>query len=239
MKSRASESKQQKELVVSDDDKPPTRSALTQSLKISVRNITARPAPYIHRDIDPRFDRTKIRSRPAARKPSRPRVSPRALSDGDRRGVERLALAVAQPHQQPRAARDDLIDLSERRAPRADRGRLDAAARHHAVLHEPARSDRTRTNALRRTVVPVTGEFLRGPQAKPTTRSAKTATARCRVSCIAIPTACCFWRSTSARRIAATARARASSATANSRRPTRAWTRCSTTSAQHRRSATC
>ena len=64
VKARATVSKE-KELVVSDDDKPPTRSASTQPKpqSISVRNITARPAPYIHRDIDPRSDRTKIRTR--------------------------------------------------------------------------------------------------------------------------------------------------------------------------------
>ncbi len=77
MKSRASASKEEKGVIVSDDDKPPTRSASTQSLKISVRNITARPAPYIHRDIDPRFDRTKIRSRPP-RESRRVRVFRRA-----------------------------------------------------------------------------------------------------------------------------------------------------------------
>jgi lysine 2,3-aminomutase len=49
--------------VVGDDDKPPTPGALSPSQSISVRNITVRPAPYIHRDIDPRFDRSRVRSR--------------------------------------------------------------------------------------------------------------------------------------------------------------------------------
>ena len=140
MKSRASESKQQKEIVVSDDDKPPTRSALTQSLKISVRNITAhRGAVYPPRYRSPLRPHQDPFTTPA-RKPSRPRLSTRALPDGVRCGVDRLALAVAQPDQESRAARKSARTV-ERRAARADRWRLDAAARHHAVLHEPARSD--------------------------------------------------------------------------------------------------
>jgi hypothetical protein len=81
VKSRATVSKE-KELVVSDDDKPPTRSASTQpqTQSISVRNISARPAPYIHRDIDP-ADRAKFNPSPA--RSTRPHVPARFIRGTD------------------------------------------------------------------------------------------------------------------------------------------------------------
>ena len=161
MKSRASASKEEKEAVVSDDDKPPTRSASTQSLKISVRNITARPAPYIHRDIDPRFDRTKIRQRPP-RESRRVRVFRRAhypmVTDAEwsdwrwqsRNRIKNLAQL------------ENLLELSsdERRAIVEGGSMLPLGVTPYYVsLLDPTNPN----NALRRTVIPVTGEFLRTP----------------------------------------------------------------------------
>jgi hypothetical protein len=160
VKPRTSASKE-KELVVSDDDKPPTRSASTQSLSISVRNITARPAPYIHRDIDPRFDRTKIRSRPP-RESRRVRVFRRAhypmVTDAEwtdwrwqsRNRIKNLAQL------------ENLLELSadERRAIVEGGSMLPLGITPYYVsLLDPTNPN----NALRRTVIPVTGEFLRGP----------------------------------------------------------------------------
>ena len=159
MKSRASASKEEKEAVVSDDDKPPTRSASTQSLKISVRNITARPAPYIHRDIDPRFDRSKIRSRPP-RESRRVRVFRRAhypmVTDAEwndwrwqsRNRIKNLAQL------------ENLLELSadERRAIVEGGSMLPLGITpYYMSLLDPTNPN----NALRRTVIPVTGEFLR------------------------------------------------------------------------------
>jgi lysine 2,3-aminomutase len=161
VKSRASASKEEKEGLVSDDDKPPTRSASTQSLKISVRNITARPAPYIHRDIDPRFDRSKIRSRPP-RESRRVRVFRRAhypmVTDAEwtdwrwqsRNRIKNLAQL------------ENLLELSadERRAIVEGGSMLPLGITPYYVsLLDPTNPN----NALRRTVIPVTGEFLRGP----------------------------------------------------------------------------
>jgi lysine 2,3-aminomutase len=153
----------EKELVVSDDDKPPTRSASTQPQQqsISVRNITARPAPYIHRDIDPRFDRTKIRAR-APRESRRVRMFRRAhyplVTDAewtDWRWQSRNRIKNI-------AQLENLMELSsdERRALVESGSMLPLGITpYYVALLDPTNPN----NALRRTVIPVTGEFLRGP----------------------------------------------------------------------------
>ena len=87
--------------------------------------------------------------------------------------LERLAVAIAAPRQ----ARPDRADARPlgRRARGAGQGRVDAAGRHHALLHEPARPARRLAAAA--TVVPSPASSSARP-ARPTIRWARTATAR-------------------------------------------------------------
>jgi lysine 2,3-aminomutase len=147
--------------VAGDDDKPPPLGAAVQPQKISIRNVSARAAPYIHRDIDPRFDRSKIRSR-VPRESRRIRLFRRAhyplVTDAEwndwrwqsRNRIKHLAQL------------EHLLDLSDE-----ERSGLTRAGAmlplgitpYYVGLLDPSDP----TNPLRRTVVPVDDEFLRGP----------------------------------------------------------------------------
>jgi len=146
-----------------EEDKPPTRRSATQQSvsKISVKQLSARPAPFIHRDLDPRFDRTKVRSR-------KPRESRRtrlfrmahypAVTDvewNDWRWQSRNRVRTL-------AQLEHLVQLSddERRA-LADGGSMLplGITPYYMSLLDPIVPEQ----ALRRTVIPVTAEFVRMP----------------------------------------------------------------------------
>ncbi len=161
MKSRTSVSREE-EAVVGDDDKPPTRSASTQPQTVLISTTSAaRSGPYIHRDVDPRFDRTKIRTRLPResrrirlfRRAHYPRVTDAEWSDWRWQSRNRIKNLAQLEH---------LMDLSsdERRALVEAGSMLPLGITPYYVsLLDPTNPH----NALRRTVIPVTGEFLRGP----------------------------------------------------------------------------
>jgi lysine 2,3-aminomutase len=144
-----------------EEDKPPTRRATTQPSRISIKELSARPAPFIHRDLDPRFDRSRIRGR-KARESRRIRLFRMAhypqVTDaewGDWRWQSRNRIKSL-------AQLENLVQLSadERRAITEAGSLLPLGITpYYMSLLDPIDPDQ----ALRRTVIPVTQEFLRLP----------------------------------------------------------------------------
>src|SRR5262249_54327403 len=136
-------------------------STQPQQQSISVRNITARPAPYIHRDIDPRFDRSKIRAR-VPRESRRVRMFRRAhyplVTDADWTDWRWQSRNRIKNIQQFEYVRE--LSTDERRALVESASLLTLGVTPHYIALI------LQTNphkARRRIAVAVTGEFLRGP----------------------------------------------------------------------------
>ncbi len=149
------------EVVGEEDDKPPTRRSATQPLKITVKNLSARPAPFIHRDLDPRFERARVRSRmPRESRRTRlfrmahyPSVTDAEWNDWRWQSRNRVKSLVQI---------EKLMELSadERRALSEAGSMLPLGITpYYMSLLDPIEPNQ----ALRRTVIPVTQEFLRTP----------------------------------------------------------------------------
>jgi lysine 2,3-aminomutase len=145
-----------------DSDKPPA-SAVNGNLAFAIplREITARPAPFIHSTIDPRFERQKIRGKVpkenrrvrAFRRAHYPAVSDAEWFDWRWQSRNRIK-SLAQL--------ENLIDLTddERQALVQGGSMLPLGITpYYMGLLAPTDP----TQGLRRTVIPVTGEFVRTP----------------------------------------------------------------------------
>jgi lysine 2,3-aminomutase len=146
----------------SDEDKPPARGvAGNLAFAIPLREIAARPAPFIHAGIDPRFDRQKVRGKlpkvnrriRAFRRAHYPMVPDADWFDWRWQSRNRIKTL---------AQLERLIDLSadERRA-LVEGGSLLPLGITPYYMGLLAPTDPAQ--GLRRTVIPVPGEFLRAP----------------------------------------------------------------------------
>jgi len=144
-----------------EEDKPPTRRAATQPSRISVKQLSARPAPFIHRDIDPRFDRARVRSRKAResrrtrlfRMAHYPQVTDAEWNDWRWQSRNRIK-SIGQIENLVQLSDDERQALSE-----AGSMLPLGITPYYMSLLDPIDA----ANALRRTVIPVTQEFLRMP----------------------------------------------------------------------------
>ncbi len=145
----------------SEDGKPPPRSGSSRPLKISVEEHSARPAPFIHRDLDPRFDRARVRSRMPResrrtrlfRKAHYPQITDTEWNDWRWQSRNRIR-SLTQLEKLVRLSADERCALT-------DAGSMLplGITPYYMSLLDPIDP----TQALRRTVIPVTAEFLRMP----------------------------------------------------------------------------
>jgi lysine 2,3-aminomutase len=142
-----------------EDDKPPSSDLSTAPpLLIPVRSVTARPAPFVHAFVDSRFNRQAIRTRVpkenartrAFRRAHYPTVKDSEWNDWRWQSRNRIRTL---------AELERLIDLSDdERTAVAQGGTMLplGITPYYMSLIDPIHAH----EALRRTVIPVTGEFL-------------------------------------------------------------------------------